>query len=74
LVGVVSEGDLVCRESYPTVRSHHLPAALDEAVAEHREHWTARAMGITAQGIMTTDVVTYAPAEPVAIVMRRMLR
>jgi CBS domain-containing protein len=74
LVGVVSEADLVCREAYPTVRSHHLAAMIDNAVAEHRHHWTARAEGLTAQEIMTTDVVTCAPTETVAIVVRRMLR
>jgi CBS domain-containing protein len=73
LVGVVSEADLVCREGYPTVRSHHLAAMIDEAVAEHRHHWTARAEGLTAQEIMTTDVVTCAPTETVGIVVRRML-
>jgi CBS domain-containing protein len=73
LVGVVSEADLVCREGYPTVRSHHLAAMIDEAVADHRHHWTARAEGLTAQEIMTTDVVTCAPTETVGIVVRRML-
>jgi CBS domain-containing protein len=47
---------------------------IDEAVADHRHHWTARAEGLTAQEIMTTDVVTCAPAETVGIVVRRMLR
>jgi CBS domain-containing protein len=74
LAGVVSEADLVCREGYPTVRSHHLAAMIDEAVAEHRHHWTARAGGLTAQEIMTTEVVTCAPTETVGIVVRRMLR
>jgi CBS domain-containing protein len=74
LVGVVSEADLVCREGYPTVRSHHLAAMMDEAVAERRHHWTARAEGLTAEEIMTTDVVTCAPTETVGVVVRRMLR
>jgi CBS domain-containing protein len=74
LVGVVSEADLVCREGYPTVRSHHLAALIDEAVAEHRHHWKARAEGLTAEEIQTTDVITCTPAEPVAIVVRRMLQ
>jgi CBS domain-containing protein len=74
LVGVVSEADLVCREGYPTVRSHHLAAMIDEAVAEHRHHWKARAGGLTAEELMTTDVVSCAPTEPVGIVVRRMIR
>jgi CBS domain-containing protein len=73
LAGLVSEADLVVREGYPTVRSHHLAAMIDEAVAEHRHHWTARAEGLTAQEIMTTDVVTCSPTETVGIVVRRML-
>jgi CBS domain-containing protein len=74
LVGVVSEADLVCREGYPTVRSHHLAAMIDDAIADHRHHWTARAEGLTAQDVMTTEVVTCAPAETVGIVVRRLLR
>jgi CBS domain-containing protein len=74
LAGVVSEADLVCREGYPTVRSHHLAALIDEAVAERRHHWTARAEGLTAGEIMTTEVITSGPTEPVAVVVRRMLR
>jgi CBS domain-containing protein len=74
LVGVVSEADLVCREGYPTVRSHHLAALIDQAIAEHRHHWTARAEGLTAGEIMTTDMITCGPAEPLAVVVRRMLQ
>jgi CBS domain-containing protein len=74
LVGVVSEADLVCREGYPTVRSHHLAALIDETVAERRHHWTARSEGLTAGEIMTVDVVTCAPTETLGIVVRRMLR
>jgi CBS domain-containing protein len=74
LVGIVSEADLVCREGYPTARSHHLAALIDEAAAERRHHWTARAAGLTAGEIMTTAVITCAPTEPVAVVVRRMLR
>jgi CBS domain-containing protein len=74
LVGVVSEADLVCREGYPTVRSHHLAALIDEAVAEHRHHWRARAEGLTAGELMTTDVVSCTPTEAVGIVVRRMIR
>jgi CBS domain-containing protein len=74
LVGVVSEADLVCREGYPTERSRHLAAMIEDAVAEHRHHWTARAEGLTAEEIMTTDVATCGPVETVGIVVRRMLR
>ena len=73
LVGVVSEADLVCREGYPTVRSHHLAGLIDQAVAEHRHHWTARAEGLTAGEIMTTEVVTCRPDEVIPVVSRRML-
>ena len=73
LVGVVSEADLLCREGYPTVRSHHLAGLIDHAVAEHRHHWTARAEGLTAGEIMTTKVVTCGPDELIPVVSRRML-
>jgi CBS domain-containing protein len=74
MVGIVSEADLLCREGYPTVRSHHLAALIDGAVAEHRHHWKARAEGLTAEEIMTTNVVSCSPTEPVGVVVRRMLR
>jgi CBS domain-containing protein len=74
LIGVVSESDLICREGYPTVRSHHLSELIEGTVTEHRHHWSARAEGVTAGEIMTSDFVTCRPDEPVAIVTRRMLR
>ena len=43
-------------------------------MAEHRHHWTARAEGLTAQELMTTEVITCTPTETVAIVARRTLR
>jgi CBS domain-containing protein len=74
LIGVVSESDLISRGGYPTVRSHHLAQLLEGAMAEHRHHWTARAEGVTAGEIMTSDFIACRPDEPVAIVTRRMLR
>jgi CBS domain-containing protein len=73
LIGVVSESDLICRGGYPTARSHHLADFVD-GLAEHRHHWSERAEGLTAGEIMTSDLVTCRPDEPVAIVTRRMLR
>jgi CBS domain-containing protein len=74
LVGVVSEADLISREGYPTLRSHHLTEFISDAMTEHRHHWAERAEGVTAGEIMTSDVVTCGPHDPVAIVTRRMLR
>ena len=74
LIGVVSEADLISREGYPTMRSHHLSELIEGTVAEHRHHWSERAEGVTAGEIMTSDLVTCRPDEPVAIVTRRMLR
>src|ERR1700756_2314642 len=68
LIGVVSEADLISREGYPTVRSHHLAGLLDAAVAEHRRHWSARAEGVTAAEIMTEDFISCAPDEPITVV------
>jgi CBS domain-containing protein len=73
LIGVVSESDLICRGGFPTARSHHLADFVD-GLAEHRHHWSERAEGLTAGEIMTSDLVTCRPEEPVAIVTRRMLR
>jgi CBS-domain-containing membrane protein len=74
LIGVVSEADLISRAGYPSWRSHHLSSLADEIWTEHRHHWSARAEGVTAEEIMTSDVITCRPDEPVAIVTRRMLR
>ena len=74
LIGVVSEADLICREGCPSIRNHHLADLVGAAVAEHRHHWKERAKGLTAGEIMTADITTCTPDEPVAIVSRRMLK
>jgi CBS domain-containing protein len=74
LVGVVSEADLISREGFPTARSHRLAELIDDALIEHQHHWAARAEGVTAGELMTTDLVTCTPDEPVSVVTRRMLR
>ncbi len=74
LIGVVSESDLISRAGYPTVRSHHLADLVEGTLDEHRHHWSARAEGVTAGEIMTSDLIACRPDEPVAIVTRRMLR
>lgn len=73
MVGIVGEADLVCRDGYPTVRHHSLGHLLDEAPAGLRHRWPPPADGLTAGEIMTTDVITCAPDEPVSTVTRRML-
>jgi CBS domain-containing protein len=74
LIGVVSESDLISRAGYPTTRSHQLADLVEGTLAEHRHHWSARAEGVTAGEIMTSDFITCRADEPVAIVTRRMLR
>lgn len=73
LVGVVSEADLICREGCPSIRSHNLSDLVESIAVEHRHHGE-RAEGLTAGEIMTENVITCRPDEPVAIVTRRMLR
>src|SRR5579875_500790 len=74
VVGVVAEADLISRAGYPAVRSRHLGTLIEDALVEHRRHWSERAGGLTAGEIMTSDVVSCRSDEPVAIVARRMLR
>lgn len=74
LVGMVAESDLISRGAYPTVRHRRLADVIGEARAEHRHHWSVRAEGVTASEVMTRDVITCRPAEPVGVVTRRMLR
>lgn len=71
LVGVVSEADVVCREC-PDARRHTLGGFLDRMLG-HDPHWADKADGITAGEIMTKDVVTATPGEPLTIAARRML-
>jgi CBS domain-containing protein len=73
-IGMVSEADLICREGCPSPRSHHLSDFVDSIVVEHRHHWQERVKGLTAGEIMTTDVVSCGPDEPVRMVTRRMLQ
>jgi CBS domain-containing protein len=74
LVGVVGESDLISRECYPAPRRHHLAELVADAAVEHRHRWNERAEGLTAGEIMTADMVTCRPDEPVAAATRRMLR
>ncbi|HET6966601.1 MAG TPA: CBS domain-containing protein [Acidimicrobiales bacterium] len=72
LVGIVSEADLISREGYPT-KYRRLAELVEQARVEHRHHWGARALGVTASEIMTREVITCRPAESVAVIARRML-
>jgi CBS domain-containing protein len=74
LVGVVAEGDLISREGFPTGRSRHLADLIDEARSGRLHHWAVRAGGLTAGEVMSTEVVTCGPDEPIPVVTRRMLR
>lgn len=60
IVGVVGEGDLVRRE-----------VSLATGIAELADE---KAQGLTAEEIMTTDVVSCLPDEPIGAAARRMLR
>jgi CBS domain-containing protein len=74
LIGVVSESDLISRTDYTSGQSHHLRELVGRTWSEHRHHWSVRAEGVTAGEIMTSDLITCRPDEPVGLVTRRMLR
>lgn len=74
VVGMVGEADLIGRAGYPAVRSRHLAGLLGDALVEHRRHWAERSGGLTAEEIMTTEVVSCRSDEPITVVGRRMLR
>lgn len=71
LIGVVSEADVICREC-PTARRHTLGGFVDRLLG-HDPHWAVKSEGITAGEIMSKDVVSCTPTEPVRVVARRML-
>ena len=73
VIGMVGEGDLVSRSSYPAARSHDVVTAIEDRLVEHRHHWSARAGGLTAGEIMSPEVISCRPEEPVSVVTRRML-
>lgn len=72
LVGIVSEVDVICREGYPTVRSHTMAALLGND-QDRLNRWSERAEGLTAEEIMSKDVVTCSPDETVTVVTLRLL-
>jgi CBS-domain-containing membrane protein len=74
VVGMVSEADLISREGFSTVRSHHLAGLVEPPAAENGHHWAVRAEGISAGELMTTRVVSCGLDEPLATVVRRMLQ
>ena len=74
LVGMVGEADVISRAGYPAVRNRHLAGLLHDAIEERRHHWAARGGGLTAGEIMTVDVISCRPDEPVSAVARRMLQ
>jgi CBS domain-containing protein len=71
LVGVVSESDVICREC-PTAR-HHALAGFVDRMFRHDHAWMDKSEGITAEEIMTTDIVSCTPTEPAMVVARRLL-
>jgi CBS domain-containing protein len=71
VVGVVSEADVICREC-PDARRHTLGGFVDRWL-HHDVAWADKAEGITAGEIMTKEVISATPTEPVAAAARRML-
>jgi CBS domain-containing protein len=68
LVGLVSEGDLLCKEEHAD-----RPAAAPSHFARHqlRMHWR-KATGLTAADVLTSPVLTATPDEPLPQVARRL--
>jgi len=73
LVGVLSATDLLAKPAYPDRQPD--PQAANAANASSRERQcSAKADGLTAGELMTTDIVTCLPGDDVRAVARRMLR
>ena len=71
LVGVVSEADVICRKC-PSARRHTLGGLVDRLLG-HDHDWADKAEGLTAEEIMTKEVISCAPTEPVSVAARRLL-
>lgn len=73
LVGMITEADLISRESYGPQQARALAALVPP---EYRAdgQWLAKADGLTAGELMTTELVTCAPGEDLRVAARRMLR
>ncbi|HEV8627022.1 MAG TPA: CBS domain-containing protein [Acidimicrobiia bacterium] len=71
LLGLVTEADLMSKEAFDTRRRRPLALLVDHLTGAAR--WVDKAAGLTAGEVMTTDVVTAAPAEDIRVAARRML-
>ena len=71
LVGLVTEADLISRPAFGTGRQRKLDVLMHIVAGDIR--WEGKGHGLTADDIMTTNVVTATPDEDVRIAARRML-
>lgn len=72
LLGIVTEADLMSKEAFGADAPVRLAGV--GAGRRHRDRrWAGKADGLTAGDVMTTNVVTAAPGEQVAVAARRML-
>ncbi|HUJ64500.1 MAG TPA: CBS domain-containing protein [Acidimicrobiales bacterium] len=76
LVGVVSEADLVTRECYAPIVRHRFPTVLTRSSGGQPRNQVGRfrGSGMTAEGIMTPDVIACHPGESAATATKRMVR
>jgi CBS-domain-containing membrane protein len=73
LVGIVTEADVMTKIAYGG--THRRPLALlGDLLRGHERQWEAKAAGLTAGQIMTTEVETARPNESVQAAARRMVR
>jgi CBS domain-containing protein len=71
LLGLVTEADLMSKEAFDGRRHRPLAMLVDHLTGSAR--WVDKAAGLTADQIMTTDVVTAGPGEDIHVAARRML-
>jgi CBS domain-containing protein len=73
LVGVVTEADLLSRESYGPQQARTIAALIPPAYRLDGP-WLTKAEGLTAGELMSTEVATCTPDEDLRVAARRMLR
>jgi CBS domain-containing protein len=72
LVGMITEADLIAKPAYS---SHHnrLLALLSDLMSGRDRHWATKSSQLTAEQLMTRDVVSCGPSDSIAVAARRML-
>jgi CBS domain-containing protein len=72
LVGMITEADLIAKPAYCDRRNRFL-AVLSDLASGRDQHWATKSRRLSAEELMTRDVVSCDPSDSIAVAARRML-